>query len=224
MGFKNVITLVILLGAVALMIKLGIWQLHRLEWKQAILADIEAQDNINPMTHPLDLQKDTPNFATGYIDGALNDNIVLIAPRTRDGEVGRDVYTVIKTDTGTNVAVNLGWVAANETPHWAGLAPNRFAGYLRTPDQPNSFIPSNMSSENQWYIYNADDFKRYYNLDSIFDKVLYASMQLPSSNIEPFEGLPRPRNKHAQYAAFWFTMAGVLVFLSGFYIWRQRKK
>lgn len=222
MGFKNIVTLIVLFSAVALMLKLGTWQLQRLEWKNAMIAEMQAQQDIENANKPLNL--DSPvNFAIGYIEGTFNENVILIGPRTLDGVVGRHVYTIIKTNEGKNIAINLGWVPMNEDPYWADLLPNRFTGYLRNPDTPNSFTPANDVQNNYWYSFNAQDFQEYYNVELIEDKVLYALSPIPASNIQHFEGLPYPRNKHAQYATFWFGMSGLLLGLSGFYIWRQRQ-
>ena len=222
MAFKNIIAIVFLIAATAIMLKLGFWQLQRLEWKEAIIADIEAQEAVDPTQTPLDLET-ADNFAMGYIDGTFNPNMISIQPRTKDGQVGQHIYSVIQTAQGQNLAVNFGWLRAGETPTVADLYLERFIGYLREPDKPNAFTPSNDPANNKWYGFDEESFKRYFNVDNLNDKVLYATYPLSVRNVQPFEGLPRPRNKHAQYATFWFGMSGLLLFLSGFYAWRQRK-
>ena len=205
------------------MFKLGLWQLERLEWKNVILADIEAQENIDPMQTPLDL-KTADNFAIGYVDGTAAIDVIFIQPRTYDGEVGKHVYSVIKTKDGQNLVVNYGWLPMDAEGVLNDLHTGRFFGYLQKPDKPNAFTPPNNVSENRWYAYDEETFKDHYNLNAVHHSVLYAITPAPGSDIQPFDELPRPRNKHAQYAAFWFGMCGLLLFLSGFYIYKQRKK
>jgi surfeit locus 1 family protein len=223
MAVKNIITFLVLVAAVALMLRLGFWQLERLQWKEAILADIEAQHNADPMQNPLNLENAT-EFESGYIEGKFNDNLISIQPRTSKGKAGQHIYGIIVTEDGQNLAVNYGWLPAGETLRYADLYTGRFFGYLKKADKVSSFIPENDYKNNNWYSFNSNDFKRYFNLDHLNDKILYSTVSLPSSNIQPFEGLPQPRNKHAQYAIFWFFMAGLLVFLSGYYLYSARSK
>jgi surfeit locus 1 family protein len=222
--FKKLVTLVILIGTFCTLVFLGHWQLQRLEWKQAILDDIAKQESIDPMTKPLDLDKDTAEFQRGFITGDfLMVAPIRLGPRTMEGQVGYHVLMPYRLFDGRAVMVNMGWVVndanSNITMPSSG---NRIAGYLKTPDAPGQFTPQNNPEQNLFYSADIDAFNTYYDLE-LYPKILY--MEFPSSeNPKTFEGLLKPRNNHAQYAAFWFGMAGLLVLLSGFAYWRQRRQ
>lgn len=212
--FKNIVTGIFLLGSVYTLLSLGFWQLNRLAWKTEIIKSIEAQEAVDPTTVRLDLSKDV-EFQRGYIEGRfLNKPAVQIHPRTNDdGTVGHHVIYPFKTDEGQNIVVNVGW-HHGETIHLPPIGKQKITGYLRTPDRKSSFTPANNTNQNQFYSIDIQDLEAFYNV-KLFDKVIYLDSAFPT--------MQKPRNKHAQYAIFWFGMAGLLPLLVLIFIWRRRK-
>ena len=222
--FKKALTITILIAAFITLIFLGNWQLQRLEWKQAILADIAEQESINAVTTPLILNDETAEFQRGYIEGDfLMVPPIKLGPRTMEGQVGYHVLMPYRLLDGRTVVVNMGWVA-NSKDNTITMPPfrNRIAGYLKTPDVPGQFTPKNNPQQDLFYSAEINTLNNYYDLN-FYPKILYMEFP-PSENPKTFDGLPKPNNNHAQYAAFWFGMAGLLVLLSGYAYWRQRRQ
>lgn len=197
------------------MLKLGFWQMDRLEWKNEILAKIEKFESVDASQTPLDLSN--PNdFQRGYIQGQfLNKSAVQIKPRTNDkGEVGYHLIATFKMRDGDNIIVNMGWYQGETYPSMS-MATKKLMGYLRTPDETSSFTPANKPDDNQFYAINLNDLESFYDVQ-LFDKILYLDSAFPT--------MQKPRNKHAQYAAFWFGMSGLLLFLALFFLYRQKIK
>jgi surfeit locus 1 family protein len=222
MGFKNIITIVFLIGAIAIMVKLGFWQLDRLAWKKDVIEKLNAQHAVDPMSIALDLSN-AKDFQRGYIEGRfLNKSSIHIAPRTNDGAVGYHVIAPFKTIAGDMILVNRGWVADGVNDYASPPRTNtKIAGYLQHPDKPNNFTPPNNIEIGQWYAITANDITAFYG-DDFHDRMLYQE-QPKLTAPQTFTDLPRPRNKHAQYATFWFFMAGLLGFLSGLYWFKKIK-
>jgi len=212
--FKNVLTIAVLIGAVCVMLKLGFWQLDRLEWKNDILAKIEQFESVDANVTPLNLNN-TDDFQRGYIEGSyINQKSVLIKPRTnKDAEVGYHLLYPFKARNGQNIIVNMGWHSGQTYPI---PKQNRrtITGYLKTPDKQNSFTPSNDIENSHFYSIDLHDLEKFYGVP-LFNKALYLDSGFPT--------MQKPRNKHAQYAAFWFGMSGLLVFLAGLFVYKQRK-
>jgi len=216
MGFKNIVTLCMLIIACAIMVRLGVWQLDRLAWKTDIIDKLVVQQAVDPMTNKLDLDNPVA-FQRGYVDGVfINKPSIHIAPRTNDGQVGYHVIAPFETTGGNMILINRGWVADGITDYSAPPKGRvKIAGYLQKPDQKNSFTPENTTSQNRWYWMDIEAASIHYN-GRFYDRLLY--LESPSvARPQPFTNLPQPRNKHAQYATFWFFMAGLLAFLSGLY-------
>ena len=221
---KIFITLLLLILAEIVLINLGLWQVQRLEWKNNIIADIEAQENTDATNTSIDLNSAQP-FQRGTIDGFLSGATpVIITPRTHDGDVGGHVILPFMVDNGPPVLVNLGWVADNEATQIPDLTPRRLTGHFREIEDKGHFTPANRPQQNLWHSINLSQLQSYFDVNQDFYPLVFYVEQPAIGNIIPFDGLPMPRNKHQQYAIFWFFMAGLLPLLVGLFIVRHRQK
>lgn len=226
---KRLITLTLILGVFSILIKLGLWQVDRLAWKTNIITQMDSYQAIDITSTQIKLDDDATNgFKRGYIDGTFKgnlDTVIQLCPRTYDSAVGCHVYSVIKTSQGPSVIVNLGWLESNQTITVPDIAPQRWGGYMRTPDDKGSFTPNNRPNENLWYWADIAAMKQALNIKGdIYPQVLYLEMPYQFGNLKPFQGLPQPRNKHRQYAIFWFGMSGLWLALCGFAFYRSHYK
>lgn len=218
---KNTLTIIFIFGVFCVLLSLGFWQLDRLEWKTAIINDIKAQESVDPMTLQLDLSSDK-EFQRGYVDGYfLPERPIKLVPRTLNSKVGYHMLAPFKTISGHVILVNYGWVAdaRAELPLFLEMH-NTIAGYIKKPDQKNSFTPKNNPKQNLWYWLDINALEKTYDV-SLMKRVFYIEAPI-SSEPQTFDGLPKPRNKHAQYAYFWFGMSGLLLLLSALFYWKNR--
>lgn len=200
----------------AILLSLGFWQLDRLAWKEGILDALQTQMNRDPRKDMLGLGgHDIKEFSRGRINGHFIDTApVFIGPRTHNEQSGYHILQPFKTIDGKTVIVNRGWVAADmratSIPH--SNAPY-VGGYLMRP-VPSSMTPDNRPDIGLWYWADIKALEEFYGIKTI-GYVLY--QETGANDIpKPFNGLPVPRNKHRQYALFWFGMAGLLPLLFWF--------
>ena len=112
----------------AILIGLGIWQVERLAWKEALIARVTSRLDAPPVPAPppaewakldiADLQYE-PVAVTGHFDNAREVYVVqpLTEPKGRLGGLGYLVMTPLTTDDGWTVYVNRGFVpTANKDP------------------------------------------------------------------------------------------------------------
>ena len=110
--------------AIALMIGLGIWQLHRAQWKQSLLAQYAQADRLPPITYPtMPVRSDQlPLFrhATGVCLRIVGKRAVVGENRT--GEPGYAQIVDCSTGAeGPGMSVELGWSKnPNATFTWSG--------------------------------------------------------------------------------------------------------
>lgn len=212
--FKTIITSLLLIGFFATLLSLGFWQLNRLAWKNDVIAKIQAQESIDPMTTAIDLSN-TDDFQRGYLKGQFvkNAEFIKLQPRTHDGKVGYHVLRpFVIADMNKPIMVNMGWVENGsdiEAIQFSNV--QKIAGYMRSPDPRGTFTPNNFPMNNQWYWMDMNAVNDLYKLN-FHSQILY--LESPQSSLpQTFSGLPQPRNKHIQYALFWFFMAGLLPIL-----------
>ena len=205
--------LLALLG-VAILCGLGTWQLQRLQWKNEILAKLETayaeQD-----AQPLDTENFGPrDFRYGRVSGIFRtDKALLLGPRTRNGKIGNDL--LVPFDLGnTTIIVNMGWAdgtLASQPIHHLNGRQVWFEGLARAPDW-NAFTPENDPARNVWYRADTQAIANAKNLGSTLPFILYAERASHKFDAAfPNNERWQPNNNHAQYAMFWFSMAGILI-------------
>lgn len=177
-------TILLFVGLVIL-IKLGLWQIDRLEWKQELLRDIALIEQ-SDLSKPLDLRsstEDLQNFKAGTIKGdVLKDEIFL------QSGAQKQRYQFLKLENEKVLSVR-------------GDASPIMKGYVRQAQRPNSFVPDNKPPVWYWLDTRA--------LSEELNREVIPLEFIPWS---PKEGpLPRPNNNHFHYALFWFSMAGIMI-------------
>ena len=223
--FKTVITGTVIAASFVTLITLGMWQVDRLEWKSKVLEQINAFEAIDITQTSLNLSSGI-EYNRGYIQGRFltNKPPLQLLPRTHEGVTGYHLIMPFQTVDGTVILVNQGFVANTRTDlPLTPITSNTVAGFIKKPDTKNTFTPVNRPDDNQWYWMDMGALEQFYG-QPLHKQVLY--MQHPQST-EPlsFETMPHPRNKHFQYAVFWFGMAFILaLLLVVFNISRQKQQ
>lgn len=214
----------------ALLCSLGMWQVHRLAWKVALIAQVDSRLKETPVAAPgpvawktLDMTEAdyTPVTVSGVFlhdaEAHLYDS--LMEPRGPVGGVGWFVFTPLKTDEGWIVYVNRGFVPVDKemaSTRPEGQVPGRvtITGLLRRPETPGRFQASAKETTQQWFARQPDKFA--------------ARAGLPAGQVAPYTidadatknpgGLPQGgettvtfSNNHLQYVVTWFGLAVALV-------------
>ncbi len=207
--------------ACSILCALGIWQLKRLAWKQDIIAMIEERQAQAPVDFA-DLP--TPHGEQEWTRVRLRGVFVtgkhfMISPRTMDGKVGMHLLDVLQLPDGTTVAVNRGFVAMRTPEQTETFAPPPegtvvVEGVVRVPVR-GSFTPENNPVRAEWYW--ADIATMLRGEQKPITDIYVQQTATASTAGYPIPLLVNPElpNNHAQYAAFWFGMAGLclLVFV-----------
>lgn len=235
--WRNVLVLALLGAVFAALVGLGIWQVQRLHWKEALLASIDRRIHSAPL--PLaDIER---RFAeTGDVDytpvtvaGSFAHGGERHFFATWKGESGYYVYTPLKLPDGRFLLVNRGFVPfdrkdAATRPQGQVAGPVHLTGLARDPlpGKPSWLVPDNDPAKNIFYWKDL--------------AAMAATAGLPAgSTVLPFfvDAGPTPNpgglpvggvtlvdlpNSHLQYAVTWFGLAGCLVVVAGAWFWRRR--
>lgn len=208
---------------IAILITLGMWQLHRLEWKENLLSQIAAAQDSEPLGAAtlVDSRQDTrylyhPAAIYGLYDSAKS---FLIGPRTHNGEAGYHLIVPLQILEDNRPAytllVNRGWVAARPTDLPEGFI--TVTGMLRTAEPAGAFVPPNNPAADEWYSLDIAQLTATKGLQNVLPYILYATGENPADPAMSVAGAyhapggPMLANNHRQYAGFWFAMAAVLV-------------
>lgn len=214
------------LGALAILISLGNWQLDRLVLKQKIVGDLEelyASDVTQNIYRfdDLTIKGDLLPFLYGTVQGQFDySKEILAGPKTFNKQISYQVITPLKLDTGGHVLVSRGFITVGNKDkitdtHLSGSV--TVSGLIRQPDWTR-FTPQNSPENNVWSRLDIDQIAEAKNIEKTAPVILYAekvSKEFPLITIQQERWMPR--NKHAQYAIFWFTMALAMIGIFGFY-------
>lgn len=171
-----VIPTIVVAAAVAAMIALGIWQLQRKEWKEAMIARFYAAEQMPPVAWPAVPPADDSllyRHASGFCTEVTGWRAV--AGQNRTGESGWSHIAACRTGglEGPGMWADMGWSRASLSPTWHGgavrgiIAPDsehgiRLVATEAAPGLEPSAAPSPESVPNnhlfyaiQWFIFAA---------------------------------------------------------------------
>jgi surfeit locus 1 family protein len=208
---------VITLPLIALCLGLGVWQLHRLSWKRALIAELEAGAAAAPVPAPqTEREARSLLFHRVVARGTfLHDKEIFLAAILRPGEAGFDVLTPLRQASGRIIFVNRGFVperlrdpASRAAGQIAGRV--RVLGLLRLPPRgkPNPFLPDNRPDRNEWFWIDLKAMARADKLSRVAPFTIDADAA-PNPGGWPKGGMTRVDlpNHHLQYSLTWFSLA-----------------
>lgn len=200
---------------------LGTWQMQRLHWKDAIIADLQESYTREADTNLADglidvVERQERHFAYGSISAhLLKDKAILLGPRILDGRSGYHLL-IPATVNGEALYINMGWVSDlwNDTlDERLGTMPTDITarGLLRWPDW-SSFTSKNSPDNNLWFRPDTAEIAKAKELGKTYKAILYADkIDPPLQDVVIHEEKWLPRNKHLQYAIFWYALAAVML-------------
>lgn len=214
MSFRpSILVTLVVLSALAILVALGVWQVERLHWKEALIARIAERQAHAPMplsdaialaTRMPEAQRDQIEFRRVRITG----DVAAVAPltfATPDADDVRRALVPVQAAEGLvflDVRTPEGQKPLGGAMHFDG------AGVLRFGHPANSFTPPNDAGHDQWFWPDL--------------KAAAAARDLPVPApfflaIEQQGGPPNPAatpvlsNNHLGYAFTWFGLAIGLV-------------
>lgn len=212
---------VIGLGGIAILMWLGIWQVQRLAWKQALLGDIEATiaDDPVPIAQGLDpFKRYLPVALSGHFDTG---HIRVLASRKTLGPVYR-ILRPFTTDGVGRVIVDTGWIRDGDPVLDVPTEELDLIGNLNNPNEIDSFTPEPDLARNIWFARDVDA------LATALDTrpILVVLREMPESDlgVTPWPvdtaGIP---NDHLQYAITWFSLAVIWGGMTFYFLLRTHR-
>jgi surfeit locus 1 family protein len=214
---------------------LGIWQLQRLAWKEALLADMA--ERMAAPAEPLPEETAWPALDPGGYDyrhvkvtGRFIHAQEAHVFRPRDGEPGYLILTPLQLSSGAYVIVNRGFVPQAEkdpSTRRAGLTPGTLilTGLMRPPEARNLFTPADDPLANIWFTRDPAAIAAHAALAPVAPFTIDADFEHDSA-VLPRGGatVVAIRNDHFAYAITWFGLAVALAGVFGTFAWRKLRK
>ncbi len=223
--FRLVLTICTVL-ALGVLMSLGTWQLHRLEWKRDIIAKVEMRVNAEPIPFEEAARRAEAGEDMEYTPVRLVGRWRTVEASSvfgsLEGRAGAFIFAPLfgAESDGRAVYVNVGYVP-QAMARWPAPAPLfltpgsvEVSGLFRSPEvlhPPASWFRSaEQSVDGLWFVRNPALFAQ----NAQFDTARYYIDQFAVAGREwPKGGTTRLdfNNRHLEYALTWFGLAMTLV-------------
>lgn len=202
----------------ALTIGLGVWQVQRLSWKTALLAEIDRGETAPAIPLPADPRPFTKVRVSGLLRQDLAALYGIEVHTTQAGPVlGAFLLNPLERPGADPVIVDRGWVPS-DAPRDATPIPATVEGYIRAPEQPVRFGAADDPAARRFYALDPASIGASLGLQRVAPYTLVALGRVAAGVFpEPVLALPRPANNHFTYALTWFGLAGALLAVFGVY-------
>ncbi|MBT8153097.1 SURF1 family protein [Epibacterium ulvae] len=203
----------------AILLSLGTWQLKRLNWKTAILAEIDANIAAAPIPLPDQIDPQQDKYRAVTATGTLLPGEIHVWTTFKAQGAGYRVIAPFETDTQGRILVDRGFVPTARKQDPRPLGETRLVGNLHWPDESSSFTPDPDRTGNVWYARDVDVLAS--ELDT--RPVLLVLREKPQDNAAPTPmpittaGIP---NNHLQYTITWFSLAAIWGGMTAYFLRR----
>lgn len=213
-----------LLGIVGctILINLGLWQLRRLDWKEGLLADIQAR--IDAPAVPLPDEVDpSMKYMPVTVSGTTTGDEIDVLSGTKELGGGYQIVSGFVTDDGRRIMVDRGFVPQEARHSLRPPVRLTINGNLHWPDEKGSSTPDPNLSENIWFARDVPAMAK--QLDTQPVLVVASQVEGDAQGVEPIpvaiEGI---QNNHLSYAVQWFMIAAAWAGMTLGLIWRIRQR
>jgi surfeit locus 1 family protein len=212
----------------AVLIGLGIWQVHRLAWKEGILAQIEHSEASPAMpmvgdatsfglTAPVAQAPAGPAaYSKVAVTGRFREDLSALygaeVRATPDGvRMGAQLIVPLIRKDGPALLVDRGWVPLSRMRPIA-MPPGDVTveGYVRPGDRPGPFAARDDVAMRRFYTLDPSAIGAAIGLKVEPFTLVALGPQPPNLFPDPARHMPRPPNDHLSYAITWFGLAVAL--------------
>jgi len=216
--------------AVLLMLGLGVWQLERLQWKEALIAERSQRTTAAPIAIPAS-NTDVADLEYRHLAGHgefLHDKEIFLGARSMNGNPGYHLITPFKLDDGRVVLVDRGWIpldrkTAGKRAEGNVSGPVNLDGVLRFNGRQTWFVPDNRPDLNFFFWVDLPAMAKLAGLPGTETRFYVEAGAAANPGGFPIGGQTQINlpNDHLQYAITWFSLA---IALSVIYVLYHRQK
>lgn len=218
---RTLFLLIIGLGGAAILIWLGVWQIQRLAWKEAIIADIDSRVSAAPVALPAAPDPETDAYLPIRATGTIGDDEIHVLVSQKDVGAGYRIIAPFTLEDGRTVMVDRGFVLSRKKTQDRATGPATVTGNLQWPQETDSFTPDPDKAGNIWFARDVPVMADSLQTEPVL-LVTRASDPAPDG-ISPLPvDTSRIPNDHLQYAITWFSLAAIWLGMSLFFLRRRR--
>ncbi len=210
------------LGLAALM-ALGIWQLQRLAWKEAILATIETRISAAPQALPETPDEQRDKYLPVRLQGEILPGELHVFTSLKDIGAGYRIIAPFETEQGRRLMLDRGFVKASAKGNSRPIGEASLVGNLHWPDDVDGFTPAPEVGANIWYGRDVAQMAQALKTEPLLVVLREAPPEHAQIRLQPV-GTALISNDHLQYAITWFSLAIIWAAMTASFLWRSNAK
>ena len=209
--------------ATLVLLGLGTWQMQRLAWKEALIAEQEVGRAMPPAPLPANFataaEAEAFDFRSVTVTGSFRHDLEQhFGAKARANVLGQHVLTPLVSADGPAVLVDRGWIPADRAdpasrPQGQVEGEVEISGIARyrAADRPGAFTPDNDPAEGHWYHYDLDAMEQTLGIE--LSPVVVEADDAANPGGLPIGGRTEIRlvNNHLHYAVTWYGLAAALI-------------
>jgi len=222
--------------AFLIMIGLGVWQLQRMEWKNDLIERLQTRMTMPPLDAAgVGADPKAAEYRKVRLTGTfLHDKELHLLARSMNRNVGLQVVTPLRLESGEVVLFNRGWVperlkdpARRPEGQVPGVVTVEGIVRLSEADVKSWFIPDNKPERDVWLTVDVATMRRTAGLPDApplkADQWFVAADAAANPGGFPIGGQTRVNlpNDHLQYSITWFLLSLTLVGVYIAFHWRR---
>lgn len=208
------------LAGAAILISLGTWQLRRMEWKEAILAEIEARIAAAPVELPVAPDPEAHRYLPVTMDGTFTGERLYVLVSRKQVGAGVRVIEAFATE-GRRVLVDRGFLPDADKDRVLTVTQATVVGNLHWPEETDGFIPPPDPATGLWFARDAVAMSAKLRTEPTY----IVARETTGDGIEPLpvdtSTIP---NDHWGYAVQWFLLAATWLGMTAYFLWRIRRR
>lgn len=206
----------------SILISLGTWQMRRLAWKEAMLAEIQLRIDSPPKALPAAFAPEIKYEPVDFV-GRTTGEEILILSGTHDLGGGYQVISGFVTADGRRIMIDRGFVPQDDRHAPRPPVDLRIQGNLHWPEEKNSSTPEPNLDEGIWFARDVPAMAKVLDTEPLL--VVVSRVGGDTQGVQPIpisiSGVP---NNHLEYAATWFMLAVIWAGMTVGLIWRIRQR
>ncbi|PTX56973.1 surfeit locus 1 family protein [Litoreibacter ponti] len=220
---RMIFPLLLGLAGCAILMSLGLWQVQRLDWKETMLAEIDARIAAAPVAVPATPDPQADRFLPVTATGTIGAERLRILVSQKKIGAGYRIISPFMTEDGRTILLDRGILPIQAELPAPPAGPVTVQGNLHWPDEVDDYTPEPDLGRDIWF---ARDVPRMADALGTEPVLLVLRASEPASPaITPLPvsraGIP---NDHLSYAVTWFSLAVIWFGMTVFLLWRIRQR
>lgn len=209
---------------------LGVWQLHRLQWKLDLIERVESRIHAEPAALPpasewSQVTAERDEYRHVQLEGHFIANHETRVQALTALGAGFWVMSPFQLQDGSIVLVNRGFAPSPDKGELPSSSAAVFAGLVRMSEPGGGFLRNNVPADDRWYSRDVAGIAAAKGLVNLAPFFIDADAQGDGSPQWPRGGLTVTRfsNNHLGYALTWFALALLSAWAAWYFMVAERK-